>query len=135
MPEVARVTALRLEIVGPRIVSIIGRVDLVGDDTESHVADRLRALEAKLMQATSRSCRHRAEPVVARRAVTGGVTDTARPRTALWSTSPCSRMPPSSLAQAPISPPLPRAGSAVEGDARLGWSRATPPSWRRSPAT
>ena len=48
MPEVARVTALRLEIVGPRMVSIIGRVDLVGDDTESHVADRLRALEAKL---------------------------------------------------------------------------------------
>jgi cation diffusion facilitator family transporter len=48
MPEVARVTYLRLEIVGPRMVSIIGDVDLVGDDTESHVAVRLRALEAKI---------------------------------------------------------------------------------------
>jgi len=47
-PEVARVTYLRLEIVGPRIVAVVGDVDLVGDDTESHVAVRLRALEAKL---------------------------------------------------------------------------------------
>jgi cation diffusion facilitator family transporter len=48
MPEVARVTYLRLEIVGPRMVSVIGDVDLVGDDSESHVAVRLRALEAKI---------------------------------------------------------------------------------------
>jgi cation diffusion facilitator family transporter len=48
MPEVARVTYLRLEIVGPRMVSVIGDVDLVGDDTESHVAVRLRALEAQI---------------------------------------------------------------------------------------
>jgi cation diffusion facilitator family transporter len=48
MPEVARVTYLRLEYVGPRLVSVIGDVDLVGDDTESHVAVRLRALEAKV---------------------------------------------------------------------------------------
>jgi cation diffusion facilitator family transporter len=47
-PEVARVTYLRLEIVGPSIVAVIGDVDLVGDDTESHVAVRLRALEAKI---------------------------------------------------------------------------------------
>jgi cation diffusion facilitator family transporter len=47
-PEVARVTYLRLEIVGPRIVAVTGDVDLVGDDTESHVAVRLRALEAKI---------------------------------------------------------------------------------------
>lgn len=47
-PEVARVTYLRLEIVGPRIVSVIGDVDLVGDDSESNVAVRLRALEAKI---------------------------------------------------------------------------------------
>jgi len=47
-PEVARVTYLRLEIVGPRIVAVTGDVDLRGDDTESHVAVRLRALEAKL---------------------------------------------------------------------------------------
>jgi cation diffusion facilitator family transporter len=47
-PEVARVTYLRLEIVGPRIVAVTGDVDIVGDDIESHVAVRLRALEAKL---------------------------------------------------------------------------------------
>jgi cation diffusion facilitator family transporter len=48
MPEVARVTYLRLAIVGPRMVYVIGDVDLVGDDTESHVAVRLRALEARI---------------------------------------------------------------------------------------
>jgi cation diffusion facilitator family transporter len=47
-PEVARVTYLRLEFVGPRLVSVIGDVDLTGDDSESHVAVRLRALEAKI---------------------------------------------------------------------------------------
>ena len=41
-------TYLRLEFVGPRLVSVIGDVDLTGDDTESNVADRLRALEAKI---------------------------------------------------------------------------------------
>ena len=50
MPEVARVTYLRLEIVGPRVVSIVGDVDLAGDDIESNVAVRLRALEAKLSE-------------------------------------------------------------------------------------
>jgi cation diffusion facilitator family transporter len=48
MPEVARVTYLRLEVVGPRMVFVTGDVDLTGDDTESHVAVRLRALEAKV---------------------------------------------------------------------------------------
>ena len=47
-PEVARVTYLRLEIVGPRMVLVVGDVDLTGDDTESHLAVRLRALEAKI---------------------------------------------------------------------------------------
>jgi cation diffusion facilitator family transporter len=47
-PEVARVTYLRLEIVGPRMVSVIGDVDLTGDDSESHLAVQLRALEAKI---------------------------------------------------------------------------------------
>ena len=47
MPEVARVTYLRLEVIGPRTVFVTGDVDLTGDDTESHVAVRLRALEAK----------------------------------------------------------------------------------------
>ncbi|WP_144120211.1 cation diffusion facilitator family transporter [Catellatospora sichuanensis] len=48
MPEVARVTYLRLEVVGPRMISVVGDVDLAGDDVESHVAVRLRALEAKV---------------------------------------------------------------------------------------
>ncbi len=47
-PEVARVTYLRLEVVGPRMISVVGDVDLTGDDVESHVAVRLRALEAKI---------------------------------------------------------------------------------------
>ena len=47
-PEVARVTYLRLEIVGPRMVWVVGDVDLTGDDTESHLAVRLRALEARI---------------------------------------------------------------------------------------
>ena len=47
-PEVARVTYLRLEVVGPQRISVIGDVDLTGDDPESHVAVRLRAPEAKL---------------------------------------------------------------------------------------
>ena len=48
MPEVARVTFLRLEVVGPRTIAIIGAVDLTGDDVESHLAVRLRALEDKM---------------------------------------------------------------------------------------
>ena len=47
-PEVARVTYLWLEIVGPRMIFVVGDVDLTGDDTESHLAVRLRALEAKI---------------------------------------------------------------------------------------
>jgi len=48
LPEVARVTYLRLEVVGPRMVFVVGDVDLTGDDTESHLAVRLRALEAQI---------------------------------------------------------------------------------------
>jgi cation diffusion facilitator family transporter len=48
LPDVDRVTYLRLEIVGPRMIYIIGDVDLAGDATESHVAVRLRALEARI---------------------------------------------------------------------------------------
>ncbi len=48
MPDVSRVTYLRLEIVGPRQVSLIADVDLSGDDNESRLAVRLRALEAQL---------------------------------------------------------------------------------------
>jgi divalent metal cation (Fe/Co/Zn/Cd) transporter len=46
LPQVQRVTYLRLEVVGPRTISVIGDVDLAGDDVESNVAVRLRALEA-----------------------------------------------------------------------------------------
>ena len=49
-PEVARVTYLRLEFVGPRLVSVIGDVDLTGDESESRVAVRLRALEARIAE-------------------------------------------------------------------------------------
>jgi divalent metal cation (Fe/Co/Zn/Cd) transporter len=49
-PEVARVTYLRLEIVGPRMVSVIGYVDLTGDDSESQLAVRLRALEERISE-------------------------------------------------------------------------------------
>ena len=48
LPDVDRVTYLRLEIVGPRMIYIIGDVDLAGDAIESHVAVRLRALEARI---------------------------------------------------------------------------------------
>jgi cation diffusion facilitator family transporter len=47
-PEIARVTYLRLEIVGPRMVSVIADVDLTGNDDEAHLAVRLRALEARI---------------------------------------------------------------------------------------
>jgi cation diffusion facilitator family transporter len=46
LPQVQRVTYLRLEVVGPRTISVIGDVDLAGDDVESNVAVRLRSLEA-----------------------------------------------------------------------------------------
>jgi len=47
-PEVARVTYLRLEFVGPRKVYLVGDVDLTGDRAEHVVAERLRALEATI---------------------------------------------------------------------------------------
>ena len=47
-PEVDRVTYLRLEVVGPKMIMVIGDVDLAGDESESRVAVRLRALEAKI---------------------------------------------------------------------------------------
>lgn len=50
MPEVDKVSYLRLEIVGPRMINVVGDVDLAGDQSEHHVAERLRALEAKLQE-------------------------------------------------------------------------------------
>jgi cation diffusion facilitator family transporter len=47
-PEVSRITYLRLEIVGPRMVLLVAAVDLTGDDIESALAVRLRALETRI---------------------------------------------------------------------------------------
>jgi cation diffusion facilitator family transporter len=47
-PDVARVTYLRLEFIGPRMLTVVGDVDLAGDERESNIARRLRALEAHL---------------------------------------------------------------------------------------
>ncbi|QGG42278.1 cation diffusion facilitator family transporter [Aeromicrobium yanjiei] len=48
MPEVSSVGYLHVEFVGPHRVYLVASVDLVGDDSESVVADRLRALERRL---------------------------------------------------------------------------------------
>ncbi len=48
LPEVDHVTALRLEFIGPRQVYLVADVDLTGDDTEMHLALRLRAVEAEI---------------------------------------------------------------------------------------
>ncbi|MCU1500732.1 MAG: cation diffusion facilitator family transporter [Ilumatobacteraceae bacterium] len=50
MAEVARVTYLRVEVVGPRQVNVVANVDLTGDDRESLLAVRLRDLEARLVE-------------------------------------------------------------------------------------
>ncbi|TXL61515.1 cation diffusion facilitator family transporter [Aeromicrobium terrae] len=50
MSAVADVGYLHIEFVGPRQVYVVASVDLVGDETEGRVADRLRALEHELEQ-------------------------------------------------------------------------------------
>ncbi|PFG42692.1 cation diffusion facilitator family transporter [Isoptericola jiangsuensis] len=45
LPDVDRVTYLRLEFVGPRSVYLVAAVDLTGDDVESSVALRLDVIE------------------------------------------------------------------------------------------
>lgn len=47
-PDVARVTYLHLEFVGPSRVYLVAAVDLAGDEREEHVAVALRRLEADL---------------------------------------------------------------------------------------
>jgi len=47
-PQVERLTYLHLEFVGPSRVFVVAAVDLVGDDTESHLAVRLRKVEADI---------------------------------------------------------------------------------------
>lgn len=46
--DVAEVRFLRLEYIGPKQIFLVGSVDLVGDDTESHLAHRLRRLEREM---------------------------------------------------------------------------------------
>jgi divalent metal cation (Fe/Co/Zn/Cd) transporter len=48
MDDVERVTYLRMEYVGPRKVLLVAAVDMRGDQLESDVAKRLRAVEAQL---------------------------------------------------------------------------------------
>ncbi len=50
LPEVSRVTALRVDFVGPRQLYVVADVDLSGDDPEPRLAVRLRALEAKIRE-------------------------------------------------------------------------------------
>lgn len=47
-PEIDKVGALRLEVVGPRMINVVGDVDLAGDLREHDVAVNLRALEDRL---------------------------------------------------------------------------------------
>ena len=47
-PQIERLTYLHLEYVGPQRVFVVAAVDLVGDDTESHLAVRLRQVEADI---------------------------------------------------------------------------------------
>jgi cation diffusion facilitator family transporter len=47
-PDVAEVRFMRLEYIGPKQIFLVASVDLVGDDTESHVAHRLRGLEQEM---------------------------------------------------------------------------------------
>jgi len=49
-PEIARVTYLHTEFVGPGRLYLVAAVDLVGDETEEHVAVALRRLEADVEQ-------------------------------------------------------------------------------------
>ncbi|MEO6958056.1 MAG: cation diffusion facilitator family transporter [Antricoccus sp.] len=47
-PEIERVTYLRLEIVGPRMLDMVAEVDLVGNQVEQAVATQLRDLEQRV---------------------------------------------------------------------------------------
>jgi cation diffusion facilitator family transporter len=47
-PEIDRVTYVHVEYVGPQRLFVVAAVDLVGDDAESHLALRLRKVEADI---------------------------------------------------------------------------------------
>ena len=48
MPEVSRVTYMRLEFIGPRQLLLVASVDLTGEHPETRVAYTLRALEDRM---------------------------------------------------------------------------------------
>ena len=48
LPEVARVTFVRTEYLGPRRLYVVAKVDLEGDYAESRVAETLRVIERQL---------------------------------------------------------------------------------------
>jgi cation diffusion facilitator family transporter len=50
VPEVARVTYLHLEFVGPGRLYLVAAVDLTGNDTEEHIAVQLRRIERLIEQ-------------------------------------------------------------------------------------
>ena len=47
-PQIERLTYLHLEYVGPQRLFVVAAVDLVGDDTEEHLAVRLRDVESDI---------------------------------------------------------------------------------------
>jgi divalent metal cation (Fe/Co/Zn/Cd) transporter len=47
-PDIERITYLHLEFVGPQRLFVVAAVDLTGDDTEGHLALRLRRVEADI---------------------------------------------------------------------------------------
>lgn len=49
-PEIDRITYLHVEFVGPQRLFVVAAVDLVGDEVESHLALRLRRVEADVEQ-------------------------------------------------------------------------------------
>jgi len=49
-PQIDRLTYLHVEYVGPQRLFVVAAVDLVGDDTESHLAVRLNQVEADIEQ-------------------------------------------------------------------------------------
>ncbi|GGF27554.1 cation diffusion facilitator family transporter [Subtercola lobariae] len=53
IPDIERVTYLHLEFVGPSRLFLVAAVDLAGNDTEEHVAVRMRRLE-KLIEKNER---------------------------------------------------------------------------------
>ncbi len=67
-PEIKRITYLHVEYVGPQRVFVVAAVDLVGDDTEDHLALRFRRVEADIEREPSSrtSCSRSPRPTTRR---------------------------------------------------------------------